>query len=45
MLQRHAIQKLHGDERFAVLFVNFVDRADVGMVQSRGGLRFALEAS
>ncbi len=44
VLQRQPVQKFHGDERFAVLLVNFVDGADVGMVQSGGGLRFALEA-
>ena len=27
----------------AVLLADFVDRADVGMVQGRSGLRFALE--
>ncbi len=43
MLQRHAIQILHGDERLAVLLVYFVDRADVGMVQCRSGLGFALK--
>ena len=43
MPQRHAVQKLHGDERFAVLVVNFVDRADVRMIQCRGGLGFALK--
>jgi hypothetical protein len=43
MLQGRAVQKLHGDERFAVLIVNFVNRANVGMVQGGGGLRFALE--
>ena len=45
MLQRHAVQKLHGNERFAVLVVNFVDRADVGMIQRRGGLGLALETA
>ena len=45
VLQRHAIQKLHGDERLAVLLANFVDGADVGMVQRGGGLRLALEAA
>ena len=45
MLQRHALQKLHGDEGFAVLVVDFVDGADVGMVQGGGGLGFALEAA
>jgi len=44
VLQGQAVQKFHGDERFAVLFVNFVDSADVRMIQSRGGLRFTLEA-
>ena len=44
MLQRHAIEKLHGDERLSVLVVNFVDRADVGMIQ-RGSFGFALEAA
>ena len=43
MLQRHAIQKLHGDEGLAVLFANFVDGADVGMVQGRSRLRLALK--
>ena len=35
--------KLHGDESLAILLTDFVDRADVGMVQRRGGLRLALE--
>ena len=33
MLQRHTIQKLHGDEGLAVFFADFVNGADVGMVQ------------
>jgi hypothetical protein len=37
------IQKLHGDEGLAALFVDFVDRADVEMVQRRCGLGFALK--
>ena len=44
MLQRQAVQKLHGDERLTVLVANFVDGADVGMIQCGGGLRFALKA-
>jgi hypothetical protein len=44
MLQSQPIQKFHGNERFAMLVVNFVDGADVGMVQCRGSLCFALEA-
>ncbi len=43
MLQRHAVQKLHGDERLAVLLADLVDGADVGMVQRGRGLRLALE--
>jgi hypothetical protein len=39
------IQKLHGDEGFAVLVVNFVDGADVRMIQRRGSLGFALKAA
>ena len=43
MLQSHTIEILHDDERLPVLLINFVDRADVGMVQRRGRLRFALK--
>jgi len=32
------------DESLATLGINFVNRADIGMVQGRGGFRFALEA-
>ena len=45
MLQRQSIQKLHGDERRAVLVVNFVNCADIRMIQCRGGLGFTLEAA
>ena len=44
MLQRQAVQKLHDDERMAVLLPDLVDRADIGMVQRRGRLRLPLEA-
>ena len=40
MLQRHPIQKLHGDEGLAVCFADFVDRADVGMVQGGSSMSF-----
>ena len=43
MLQRHAFQKFHGDERVAILLANFVDGADVGMIQRRCGASFAAE--
>ncbi len=34
MLQRHAVQKFHDDERLTFVLADLVDRADVGMVQS-----------
>ena len=43
MLQGHAIQELHGDEGLAFVLANVMDGADVGMVQRRRGLCFALE--
>ena len=43
MLQRLAVEILHGDEPLAIAFVDFVDGADVRMIQRRSGLRFALE--
>jgi hypothetical protein len=45
MLQRQPIEKLHGDERFAMLVVNFVDSADVRMIQCGSRLGFALKAA
>src|SRR5580698_5026887 len=45
MPQRQSVQKLHGDEGFAVLVVNFVDRADVRVVQCRRSLGFALKTA
>src|SRR5258708_25494521 len=43
VLQRRAIQKLHGNERLSVLCTDVINRADVGVVQGRRGLRLALE--
>ena len=43
MLQRHAVQILHGDERLPVLLADVIDRADVGVVQGGRRLRLALE--
>ena len=45
MLQRHAVQKLHDDERLAVLLADFIDRADIGMVQGGSSLSLSLETS
>ena len=43
MLQRHPVQKLHGDKGLAVLLANVVNGADVGMIQGGCRLGFALE--
>ena len=45
MLQRLAIEELHRDERLPVFFSNVVDGANIGMIQRRGGLGFAAEAT
>ena len=45
LLQRHSVEELHGDEGLAIVFIDFVNGADVGMVQGRGGLRLALKAA
>src|ERR1700747_518592 len=37
-------EKLHGDELLALFFANFIDGANVWVIQRGGGLRFALEA-
>ena len=44
MLQRLALQQLHRDEGAAFVFANFVNRADIWMIQRRGRTRLALEA-
>jgi hypothetical protein len=41
----HTIQKLHRDECLPVLIVNFVDRADVWMIQGGRSFGFALETA
>ena len=43
MLQGLPLQKLHHDKRFPVLFSGVIDRADIGVIQCRRGLRLALE--
>ena len=39
LAQRHAIDKLHGDEIHPIALANFMDRRDVGMIESRGSFR------
>ena len=43
VFERFALEELHDDEGLAVVIANFVDGADVGMIQRRSGLRFPLE--
>jgi hypothetical protein len=45
MLQRYALQKLHGNECMAVLLANILNGADIGVIQRRRRLSFALKAS
>jgi hypothetical protein len=44
LIERLALEQLHGDELRTVVLVDLVDRADVRMVQRRGGPRLAQEA-
>ena len=44
IFQSDAVEKFHGDEGFAVLLADVVNRADVGMIEGRSGLRLTLEA-
>ncbi len=39
MFQGHPFEKLHRDKGVAILVANIVDGADVGMIESGGGLR------
>jgi hypothetical protein len=43
VFQGDAFEEFHGDESLAVLLTDIVDGADVGMVERRGGLGFALK--
>ncbi len=42
--KRLALEKLHGDESAMLVLADFVDGANVGMVQGRGAARFTLKA-
>ena len=41
VFQRHAIQVLHGDERLAFVAPDFVDGADIGVIERRCASCFA----
>jgi hypothetical protein len=43
MLERHTVEKFHGDEGVAVLLADVVDGADIGVVQSGCGFGFTLK--
>jgi hypothetical protein len=45
VLERHPVQKLHHDKRPTVLLPDFMDGADIGMVQGGCRLRLTLEPS
>ena len=45
LLQRHPVQKLHGDEGLPILLPDFMNRANIGMIQCGSSLSFSLEAS
>src|SRR5271156_1928239 len=42
-VQRLAVEELHGDEWLAVMLVNFIDGADIRMIQSGRRARLAFE--
>src|ERR1700747_2228112 len=44
MLERLTVEVLHGDEGAAVEFADIVNCANIGVVERRGGTRFALKA-
>src|SRR5882762_4463399 len=45
MLERQPVQKLHHDEWLTILLPDFIDGADIRMVEGRGRLRLPLKAS
>src|SRR5579872_3925035 len=44
VLQSNPIQELHYDEGFVLVLPDVVNGANVGVIQSRSGLRFALKS-
>ena len=45
ILQRHPVQKLHGDERLPILLADIKNHANIGVIQRGGNLGFALKTS
>src|SRR5208282_1112246 len=45
MPQRLPVEKLHRDERLAVVFADLINRADIGMVQGGSSLCLTLKAA
>src|SRR5271157_2299873 len=45
LLQRLAFQIFHDDEGPTFVFIDLINRADVGMIERRGGAGLALEAA
>ena len=43
VLESVPLQQLHHDEGLALELINFVNRANVGVIKTRGGTRFALK--
>ena len=43
VLERHAVEKFHRDKALALVLADFVDGADVGMVQRGSGAGLAAE--
>ena len=44
LAQRFTVEQFHHQERMARRLAHVIDRTDIGMVESRSGARFALEA-
>jgi hypothetical protein len=40
-----SLEEFHRDEGSAICLINLVDRADMRVIQQRGGFSFALEAA